>query len=122
MLVYTDSFDDGIYSELRRQYRVINHSLSALFLHSPQALNALPNSEGNLEDTEELEEVVTSNILNEDPDAEEDHVKRISDYIRISVAEEDSYTFIRRVESYYYEANKDTLFRETPSTATEPKS
>ena len=37
--VFTNTFDESIHEELKRQYRVIDHSLSAVFQHSPRALD-----------------------------------------------------------------------------------
>lgn len=59
-----------------------------------------------------MEEFILYNLLNEEPDARREQIKRISDYIRISVHEEDSYTFSTRMESYYYQAYKEDLFME----------
>ena len=36
--IYTNTFDDTIHEELKRQRRVINHSLNGLFEHSEAAL------------------------------------------------------------------------------------
>ena len=36
--IYTNTFDDAIHEELKRQRRVINHSFSGLFEHSEAAL------------------------------------------------------------------------------------
>ena len=62
-------------------------------------------------DDDDLEELILYNILNEEPDARREQIKRISDYIRISVHEEDAYSFSTRMESYYYNANSDDLFK-----------
>ena len=109
--LYTNTFDDMIHEELKRQYRVIDHSLSALFVHSPRALSEEERLVTRLDD-DDLEELILYNILNEEPEARREQVKRISDYIRISVHEEDKWTFTSRIESYYYEANIDGIFKE----------
>jgi len=108
--VYTNTFDDSIHEELRRQFRVINHALSALFVHSPRSLSEEHRVVTRLDD-DDLEELILFNILNEEPEAKREQIKRLSDYIRISVHEEDKYTFTTRMESYYYGANADTLFK-----------
>ena len=90
--------------------RVIDHSLSALFLYSPRALNEEYRVVTRLDD-DDLEEIILYNLLNEEPTARREQVKRISDYIRISVHEEDQYTFSTRMESYYYQAYKDDLLK-----------
>ena len=102
--MYTNTFDDSIHEELRRQYRVINHSLTAIFVHSPRSLSRESRLVTRLDD-DDLEELILYNILNEEPEAKREQVKRISDYIRISVHEEDKYTFATRMESYYYKVN-----------------
>lgn len=107
--VYTDAFDDSIYTELRRQYRVIDHSLSAIFKYSPRALSGERRLVDRLDD-DDLEELILYNILNEEPEAKREQIKRISDYIRISVHEEDLHSYNRRVESYFFSANADSLF------------
>jgi len=109
-MAYTNTFDDAIHEELKRQRRVIDHSLSALFVHSPRALNEEVRLVTRLDD-DDLEELILYNILNEEPSAKREQIKRISDYIRISVHEEDSYTFSRRMESYYYDANRVDLLK-----------
>ena len=109
MKVYTDAFDDSIYTELRRQYRVIDHSLSAIFKYSPRALSGERRLVDRLDD-DDLEELILYNILNEEPEAKREQIKRISDYIRISVHEEDLHSYNRRVESYFFSANADSLF------------
>lgn len=88
---------------------MINHSLSGLFAHSPRSLNGENRLLSRLDD-DDLEELILYNILNEEPEAKREQVKRISDYIRISVHEEDKYTFSTRMESYYYMANVTNLF------------
>ena len=109
--VYTNSFDDAIHEELKRQYRAIDHSLSAIFMHSPRSLSDEQRLVSRLDD-DDLEELILYNILNEEPKAKREQIKRLSDYIRISVHEEDKYSFSTRMESYYYSANVDTLFKE----------
>ena len=109
--VYTNTFDDSIHEELKRQRRVINHSLTGLFLYSPRALQDEHRLVSRLDD-DDLEELILYNILNEEPDARREQVKRLADYIRISVHEEDKYTFSTRMESYYYQENVDTMFKE----------
>ena len=88
---------------------MIDHALSALFIHSPRALGNEYRTVTRLDD-DDLEELILYNILNEEPEARREQVKRISDYIRISVHEEDLYTFSMRMESYYYSANLEQLF------------
>ena len=83
--------------------------MSALFVHSPRALEEERRLVSRLDD-DDLEELILYDVLNEEPEARREQVKRISDYIRISVHEEDKYTFIARMESYYYRAKLDTLF------------
>ena len=109
--MYTNTFDDAIHEELKRSNRVIDHALSALFMHSPNSLNNERRLVSRLDD-DDLEELILYNILNEEPEARREQIKRISDYIRISVHEEDSYSFSTRMESYYYNANVDSLFME----------
>jgi hypothetical protein len=89
---------------------VINHSLSALFVHSPRSLSKEFRVVTRIDD-DDLEELILYNILNEEPEAKREQIKRISDYIRISVHEEDKYTFATRMESYYYRANVESLFK-----------
>ena len=101
VLTYTNSHDDSIHEELKRQRRCINHSLDAIFVHSPNALNEEGRLVSRLDD-DDLEEAILYNILNEEPEAKREQIKRISDYIRISVHEEDKYTFATRMESYFY--------------------
>ena len=111
VLTYTNSFDDAIHEELKRQRRVIDHSLSALFEHSPRSLENEDRLVTRLDD-DDLEEAILYNILNEEPDARREQIKRISDYIRICVHEEDSFTFSQRMESYFYQANKDDMLKD----------
>ena len=66
--VYTDTFDDSIHEELKRSYRVIDHALSALFIHSPRALSNEYRTVTRLDD-DDLEELILYNILNEEPEA-----------------------------------------------------
>lgn len=89
----------------------MHHALSALFEHSPRALNNEYRTVTRIDD-DDLEELILYNILNEAADARREQIKRISDYIRISVHEEDSYTFSTRMESYFYRAYKEELFKE----------
>ena len=89
---------------------MINHVLSALFVHSPRSLSEEHRVVTRLDD-DDLEELILYNILNEEPEAKREQIKRLSDYIRISVHEEDEYTFTTRMESYYYGANAETLFK-----------
>lgn len=100
-----------IHEELKRQKRVIDHALSALFLHSPRALGNEYRTVTRLDD-DDLEELILYNILNEEPEARREQVKRISDYVRISVHEEDLYTFTRRMESYYYSIHREDTFKD----------
>ena len=64
-----------------------------------------------LDDDDDLGELIHLNILNEEPEARHEQIKRISDYIRISVQEEDRFSFITRIESVYYEAHVHELFK-----------
>lgn len=66
--VYTNAHDDTIHEELKRQRRVIDHSLSAIFVHSPRSLGNERRLVSRLDD-DDLEETILYNILNEEPEA-----------------------------------------------------
>lgn len=88
---------------------MIDHSLSAIFEHSLRALSGERRLVDRLDD-DDLEDLILYNILNEEPEAKREQIKRISDYVRISVHEEDLNSFSQRVESYFFSANADSIF------------
>lgn len=65
---YTNTFDDSIHEELKRQKRIVNHSMSALFTHSPRSLNEEHRLVSRLDD-DDLEDLILYNLLNEEPTA-----------------------------------------------------
>ena len=104
--IYTNTFDDAVHEELKRQRRVLSHSLGWLFQRSENALRYHSGEQPTIlqRNDGDLEKLVLENVLNWDETITQkpDHlsVLRIADYIRISIHEECSSSFNERMCSY----------------------
>ena len=101
--IYTDTFDDKVHEELKRSRRVIDHSLTGLFMHSEAAMRFRAGEQSTIigRNDADLTQIVLENIMNWDelqgPKPSIHSILRISDYIRISINEECHRRFTDRI-------------------------